>query len=589
MPPTPIYQIRLQAIVASADAVNPLDLISVLHLIDGVNAYYQQVGFNFLYDPMKDYEFDANSPLAAADDNPTAAQLRQARAALYQGKVVVFFRDGGGGLSGPGPYVLCRTSGGFLIGHVSHELGHYFGLSHVHPESWRLSKQQYFPDPADQPWAGTYFDQFVAMNSSQYPPSNTGLSESELFALETAVQQVLLATFDGDAQSVPNPVSDTGATMAEWPPLAKDVSGNTAVECNTDVIAVPITFPSGLAITVQLEYDHTNLMSYFNCSDTGTFSPQQIDIMRSLIETGRNGYDRRHLLGPALVWSGWFEVPGGALTDTSVAATDAGALVVLAKGLGQGIFQNNAGATVSGSELPWGDSWTELEGMGQTNVAPAVAAFDDRISAFVVGSTGLIFQNFTNTGELTFQPTWHEVPGNGRASWPPASVTFDNKLYVFVVGSTGLIYFNYANHGEAFQAQWFEVPGNGIAQGNPAAATFDNKLYAFVMGPTGLIYFNYANPGEAFQAQWFEVPGNGISITGPAAAALDEYLYVFVVGGDQRIYMNWTKAGNAFDYWMEVPGGGITDLAPTAVLFNDQLYLFATADSRIYVNSATGN
>ena len=114
--------------------------------------------------------------------------------------------------------------------------------------------------------------------------------------------------------------------------------------------------------------DRTNLMSYFSCGDasphpTKTFSPGQIDVMRSVIVTGRNGYDRRHLLGPALRWSGWSGVPGGGLTTTAVAATGFGQLVVIAKGQGPGIFRNQA--TLDGTTLAWGASGASSKGMAE--------------------------------------------------------------------------------------------------------------------------------------------------------------------------------------------------------------------------------
>ena len=66
MSPTPIYQLRMQAIVASPhmDASTPLDANSVSGVSPASKGYDAQAGIAFLFDPAKDYEFESNSPLA---------------------------------------------------------------------------------------------------------------------------------------------------------------------------------------------------------------------------------------------------------------------------------------------------------------------------------------------------------------------------------------------------------------------------------------------------------------------------------------------------------------------------------------------
>jgi hypothetical protein len=578
MSPTPVYQLRIQAIVVSPDmdASAPLDANAVAGLIAGVNKYFAQAGIALLFDPTKDYEIESSSSLAT-DDGSTGAL--QARGAFYQGKVVLFVRDGAGGLSGPGPYAICTGE----IKSSTHELGHYFGLNHTHRDFWRLTRPLYVTEDD----SFSYVEDLVATEVKSFNASSSQ-------QLEQFIQQIIYSACDGDTadKNVPNPIDDTPPSVHEWPPNAKDASGKPLEECSDNAITFKINTVPGVTAEFSLNPDRTNLMSYFfSCEEATKFSPGQIDVMRSVVVTGRGGYDRRHLLGPALRWSGWYEVPGGGLTSASVAATDFGQLVVVAKGQGPGLFRNQA--TLDGTTLDWGSSWLELEGHGQTKFAPAATAFAERLYAFAVGPTGKVFYNFTDQGQgLSFQPAWFEVPGNGVASGAPSCTAFADKLYAFVIGPAGHIFHNLADLGQSFQSQWFEVPGNGVAQGTAASTIFNNRIYLFVTSPTGRIYHNFASAGQPFQPQWFEVPGNGTAITSPAAVAVGEYLYIFIVGGDHRLYMNWAKSGSPFGSWMEVPpGGGVTDQAPAVALWNAQLYLFGASqdNGRICVNSATPN
>lgn len=59
----------------------------------------------------------------------TTPAERERRAALYQGKVVVYFREGVGGRSEGSFTRTSKPDDGLLL---THELGHYFGLHHTH-------------------------------------------------------------------------------------------------------------------------------------------------------------------------------------------------------------------------------------------------------------------------------------------------------------------------------------------------------------------------------------------------------------------------------------------------------------------------
>jgi hypothetical protein len=560
MPVAPTHTIRLQAIVLAPEGQKdplknangePCGAAQIQQEIDYVNSIYAQAGIKIVFDPKKDIEGESSS--LSLDNSDASA--RENRAASYQGKAVVYFRDGSGGYSGEGSFAVVMKPGNGP--HLAHELGHFFGLSHVHA-------------------AGVTLDGVAQLVSDKL--SDKVKSNGFTTAIQKEAEQIINAALDGDAPGtygVPHPVTDTLPSIHEW---SKDMS----LRCTAN-LEINVTFKSGLKHTFTYTPDRTNIMSYFQgCPQCDHLTTQQIAVMRSLIQNGI----RHHLLGPSLRWSGWSPVSGGGITDAPVAATNSGALNVLLKDTGGSILRNKG--MLKGNALEWG-TWSELEGKGKTNLPPAITAFDNKLYAFVTGPTGLIFHNYASAGQ-SFQSQWFEVPGKGIAGSAPATTVFDNKLYAFVTGPTGLIFLNYASAGQPFQQSWFEVAGQGAAKGAPALAAFDNKLYAFVAGPTGHIFHNYASAGQSFLSQWYELPGDKTFLTAPAAVALGDYLHVFAVGTDKKVYMSWARAGQAFSIWQEVPGSGITDAAPAVTVYNGQLYLLVKGmDQRIYANSATPN
>lgn len=145
---------------------------------------------------------------------------------------------------------------------------------------------------------------------------------------------------------------------------------------------------------------------------------------------------------------------------------------------------------------------------------------------------------------MTTWTGWNKV-GDGQTEVAPAAVAFNNKLYLFVK-ATGdnakKIYMNSSADGDTW-AGWTEVPAKaggqtGRTDGAPAAAVFDNKLHVFINGvaPNSKTTYASSTADGATWTDWSKVSDAEKTDLNPAAAALKDKLCVFVKGPDNKIY-----------------------------------------------------
>jgi hypothetical protein len=460
--PVPVYNIRIHAIVTGTSRFTASD---VQFLLNEVNQIYSLAGIRFVFNPQTDIDIEPGSPLSS-DQSPD----RTNRALQYRGKLVIFFRDIGGGFSGAGEYAAMQQVSNFDASRLlAHELGHYFNLHHTFVEGRGVVQ------------ARSMLKDFI----QQQPEAQNALVNRQLipqYVLNRG-NPYLYNILDGDSadKGVPFPVEDTPPTFHEYGPGSDPTLGARQCEPNFTV-PINVTFDNGQSYTYSIKPDQANIMGYYyGCqSIPQRFSPGQVRIMRQALEKG----SRNHLIGPVLRWNGWAEVQGDGRTDAAPAAASLGNhLYVFVKGPTGLIFHNSArdGQAFGG--------WAEVQGNGRTDAAPAAASLGNSIYVFVKGPTGLIFHNSARDGQAF--GGWAEVQGNGQTNASVAAVAFGNWLCLFSKGNDNRVYYNAAKNGEPFRG-WNEVPGNGITDASPSVAVLNNRLYLFVKGPTGSIFCNSA-------------------------------------------------------------------------------------------------
>lgn len=172
----------------------------------------------------------------------------------------------------------------------------------------------------------------------------------------------------------------------------------------------------------------------------------------------------------------WASVPGGLLTNTSVAcATVNGRLVLCAIGEAQKIFLNEL--------APGGRSWSgwyEIPGGGGTNVTPTIVSFQDELYVLIKGrfSQRILMKARTVDGDWA---PWAEVPGNGSTDAPITAVAAEGQLYLFVKGTDQRPYVNIASESGVW-SHWLPLPNPGATDAALAPTSVGNRIYLFAKG-----------------------------------------------------------------------------------------------------------
>ena len=215
-----------------------------------------------------------------------------------------------------------------------------------------------------------------------------------------------------------------------------------------------------------------------------------------------------------------------------------------------------------------------------TNVTPAVAGVGDSVYFFAKTSDGRIMYQTAQLGQAGLCFT--EVDGNGRTDAAPAAAAIGNAMcLVAVKGLDGHVAINQADLGHPF-GQWF--PSDMITDAAPAVAGVGNNVYFFAKAPDGRIRYNRAQLGQG-GVGWNDVEGNGRTDAAPAAAAVGTHVFVAVKGLDGHVAINQADLGHPFGQWF--PSEMITDAAPAVAGVGNNVYFFAKApDGRIRYNRA---
>lgn len=237
--------------------------------------------------------------------------------------------------------------------------------------------------------------------------------------------------------------------------------------------------------------------------------------------------------------------------------------------------------------------WRAVNGHGGTDTAPAVTAIRSSLFIFVKGLDQRIYLNQAPVTPATSVPRefarafsgWFEVQGQGQTDVAPAAATVQDTVFVFIRHLDGRILVNQADFGHAF-GSWFEVQGNGRTDAAPAAAALRNTVFVFIKGLDQRLYVNQAELGHPFSG-WFELQGGGLTDVAPAATAIGDSVFVFIKGINGRIYVNQAQFGHGFSGWFEVQGNGLTDCAPGAASVANSVFTFVKGlDAAPWVNQA---
>jgi hypothetical protein len=271
-------------------------------------------------------------------------------------------------------------------------------------------------------------------------------------------------------------------------------------------------------------------------------------------------------------WGDWREVPGGGLTNLSLAGVvDAGGfdLALFCVGLGGYININSYNFT----SKSW-SGWSKIPGTGPNMVAVSATSVGKILYLYGTGLDEVVYyRTFDGT---TWSDDWPPVPGGGITR--VAVCGLDD--YLFATGLDKHIYFK-----PSLSSGWSAVPSFDTAVA-VSATLLAGKIYLYAVSTGGFIFWNTL-AGKGWGV-WGEVSGSGK--TQVAVSATGEN--VFATGLDHDLYLNPSPSSSV---WSKVPVEFKTDAAPAAVTYISStgaktLFLFVKGlgpDQKIYYNVRT--
>jgi hypothetical protein len=178
----------------------------------------------------------------------------------------------------------------------------------------------------------------------------------------------------------------------------------------------------------------------------------------------------------------WLDVPGGTLTNTSVAcATVNGRLTLCALSQEQKILLNE----LAPGGRYW-SGWNSIPLDESTDATPTVVSFQDELYVFIKGTTSKRILVKTRTVEGEWMP-WAEVPGPGLSDTPINAVVNDGQLFLFIKGIDQNPWFNIASETGTWSG-WMMLPNPGATDTALAPASVGNRIYLIAKGIDQQLY-----------------------------------------------------------------------------------------------------
>ena len=454
--------------------------------------------------------------------------IRAAWAVRYPGRLVIFFRAGGGGYSSAGgEYVVMY---GADAKSFAHEAGHYLHLGHTHNDD--------------------------ATGKLDEANSKKGNAEARNVAIGLIRENRGLGVFDGDFPGVKDTPPDPGPPLFQVSPFNEDGNSTGGEEyCGATTTLVV----DGVSHTLK---SSTNIMSYFfACPGNLTISPDQQKIILDALTIG----NRRHLL------------EGATAEGPAAIVTNDGAIHVFGRGDDLNIWHGFLAAEV------W-SGWSPDMGAGTLTSGPAAAvSLDGAIHVFAVGTDRNIWHTFRNGSVWS---GWHDDAGHGSfTSAPTAVVSADGAIHLFARGDDGNIWHNFWK-GNAWNG-WRNYLGDGTFTSGPAAViSQDGAIHVFATGDDRNIWHTYWD-GNAWSG-WHDNADHGTFTSRPAAVVSpDGSIHLVARGDDRKLWHNFWK-GNGWHGWHANLSNQTFLSGATAVVTADQaIHLFAQDDDRRLWHSFT--
>jgi hypothetical protein len=522
--PRPPDTILVQAIITNDAGAGPnapsLSRSQIQTVLDAANTIYTKAGITFRLDGvqrMDDTALNQDYPPPTGDGR-VAGAARQRVAAQFPGRLVVFFRDGGGGASGAqGDFLhTAKTDdpaqGGRLF---AHEVGHYLHLVHT-------------------------FGNYVGVEAAEQHLTTAQKIEVLRKRQRTMILQQAgplglprdraVEVFDGDAPDVADTPPDDGGELIT-------LLNNGAPAGPIGSVDIDVTFPGeATPRRYVLQPDRGNVMSYFHkeLSIPQRLSAGQVGVVRTALEQG----NRRHLLkGPQWVdpeirepgsptvvswgpghldvvvrgddrhvkhrtWDAstgewwpsgnWQDLGGFGVERPAAVSRGPGEVDLFTRDLPEWTVQHKSWSAGTGVWWPGQDGWAGLGGVGVGRPV-VVSRRAGQLDLFARWPDGSVRNKAWTSGNNTWWPgqlEWQHLGGSGTGA-PEVVAWGPDHLDLFIRGTDGNILHK---AWDVSTGQWW--PGlqdwqdlGGQMVGAPAAVSWGpGRVDLFARGRDGRIH-----------------------------------------------------------------------------------------------------
>ncbi|MEU4352033.1 trypsin-like serine protease [Streptomyces sp. NPDC023838] len=274
-------------------------------------------------------------------------------------------------------------------------------------------------------------------------------------------------------------------------------------------------------------------------------------------------------------WTGWGELPGGAVGVKDIAASLVGNNVELQIIGGDGAVWMQYGNYDAGH---WNNTWTRAGGNGLTRLSSSPVG--KSVNVYAVGASGKVLNATLQSGPGTWT-AWKELPGGlaGTADVSAVAVAAPSTVSL-AAGSQGTLWSQQGDLATGtFGAQWAKVGGVEVTRLTSVTAENYVRYYGIAGGK---VYGRDLDTRTGTWSTWGEIPGGAAGAKDITAAIVDNVVYLQIVGagGSLHTQVGDYNAGRWNSAWADVSASGLTSV--TSVAAGPTVRLYAVADGRVY-------
>ncbi|MFD9334449.1 trypsin-like serine protease [Streptomyces sp. NPDC060028] len=274
-------------------------------------------------------------------------------------------------------------------------------------------------------------------------------------------------------------------------------------------------------------------------------------------------------------WTGWGEMPGGAVGVKDIAASLVGNNVELQIIGVDGAVWMQYGNYDSGQ---WNTAWTRAGGSDLTRLSSSPVG--KSVHVYAVGASGKVQSATLESGPGTWT-AWKELPGGlTNSSDVSATAVAAPSKVTLAAGSQGTLYSQKGDLATgSFGAQWAQVGGVEVTRLTSVDAGNYVRYYGIAGGK---VYGRDLDTRTGTWSGWGEIPGGAAGAKDITAAIVNNVVYLQIAGsgGSLHTQVGDYNAGRWNTTWANVAASGLTSI--TSVTAGATVRLYAVADGRVY-------